>query len=152
MRRHPALRRLSSEHHTGLVIARRARQAAGQDGPAQSVAWDAVKERFRAELEGHFRREERGLLPVLRALGETELVERTLREHQALRALVAEERPANLRPFADLLAAHIRFEEQVLFASAQRRLDASLWRALERGLDKAPPATGGPNGSPNERI
>jgi hypothetical protein len=105
MQRHPALRRLSSEHHTGLAIARRARRAAQEDGSAQSIAWEHVKERFRAELEGHFQREERALLPALRTLGEAALVERTLNEHQALRALVAEDRAENLGPFADLVGA-----------------------------------------------
>jgi hypothetical protein len=51
MQRHPALRSLTSEHHTGLVIARRARQASREGGSAQSVAWGDVKERFQAELE-----------------------------------------------------------------------------------------------------
>jgi len=136
MQRHPALRSLTSEHHTGLVIARRARQASREGGSAQSVAWGDVKERFQAELEGHFQREERRLLPVMRTLGETALVERTLHEHKALRALIAEDRIENLGPFADLLDAHIRFEEQVLFDSAQRRLDPTLWAALERVLEE----------------
>ena len=99
MRRHPALRLLSSEHHTGLVIARRARQAVREGGHAQYAAWDEVRERFRAELEGHFQREERGLLPMMRDLGETGLVERTLHEHQVLRALVAQDRVENLMPY-----------------------------------------------------
>jgi hypothetical protein len=134
MQRHPALRRLSSEHHTGLAIARRARRAAQEGGSARSIAWEGVKERFRAELEGHFQREEHGLLPALRTLGEAALVERTLNEHQALRALVAEDCAEKLGPFADLLGAHIRFEERALFDAAQRLLDPSMWAALERGL------------------
>jgi hypothetical protein len=43
MRRHPALRDLSSEHHSGLVLARRARKAAGTDGSARSAAWEEVR-------------------------------------------------------------------------------------------------------------
>ena len=135
MRRHPALRRLSSEHHTGLVLARRARQAAREDGVAQAAAWASVKGRFRAELEGHFLREEQGLLPALRARGEAGLVERTLREHQALRALIAEDRAANLLPFAELLAAHIRFEEALLFPAAQSLLGPGQLAALEPGIE-----------------
>lgn len=132
MHRHSALRSLTSEHHTGLVIARRARQAAREGGLAQTVAWKDVKARFRAEIEGHFRREERGLLPVMGTLGETALVARTLREHQALRALIVEDRAENLGPFADLLDAHIRFEEHTLFDSAQRLLGPGMWAELER--------------------
>lgn len=142
MQRHPALRKLSSEHHTGLVLARRARQAV-REGAAQSAAWEAVKERFRAELDGHFRREELGLLPALLAVGEVGLVERTLREHQALRALVDEDRVENLIRFADLLTAHIRFEEGPLFDAAQRQLAPSLLAALEPILEQRPPGSGG---------
>lgn len=142
MRRHPALRSLSSEHHTGLVIARRARRAVRGDGDVRSAAWGEVRERFRAELEGHFRREERGLLPMMRACGETGLVERTLQEHQTLRALVAEDREENLEPFANLLASHIRFEEQTLFDTAQRLLGPSMLKALEDVSGEVPPTAG----------
>lgn len=134
MLRHSALRSLSSEHHTGLAIARRARRAAQEGGSAQSVAWEDVKQRFRAELEGHFQREERGLLPVLRTLGQAELVERTLNDHQTLRALIAEDSPDNLGPFADLLVSHIRFEERALFDTAQRLIDAQMWAKVEHAL------------------
>ena len=135
MQRDPSLRSLSSEHHTGLVVARRARKAAGQDAQAQATAWKTIREIFRADLEPHFQREEQGLLPVLRVAGEVELVERTLREHRSLRALISENRPANLAPFAESLTAHIRFEEKELFATAQRVLSSKVLADLERVLD-----------------
>jgi len=142
VRRDPALRSLSSDHHLGLVIARRARVAAQEGAAARSIGWNEAKERFRAELDGHFRREECGLLPALRAAGEDALAERTLREHQAMRALIAEDRPENLALFAQLLATHIRFEEKVLFDTAQRRLGAGGLAALGGGSRTArePPA------------
>ncbi len=37
-------------------------------------------------------------------------------------ALIAEDRPENLAAFAELLAAHIRFEETELLETAQRLL------------------------------
>lgn len=134
MQRHRALRGLSSDHHTGLVIARRAREAARDSTRARSVAWEEVKNRFRAELEGHFRREECGLLPVLRTAGEVTLVQRTFSEHQDLRRLIAEDSPENLAPFAELLAAHIRFEETELFETAQRLLGPEVLSELEQVL------------------
>jgi len=134
MQRHPALRGLSSDHHAGLVIARRARKAASESGRAQAVAWEEVKKRFFTELEGHFRREEQGLLPALRTAGEVSLVQRTDSEHQALRALIAEDHPKNLSRFAELLAAHIRFEETELFEAAQRLLGPDVLTELEQVL------------------
>jgi hemerythrin-like domain-containing protein len=123
VQRHPALRNLSSEHHSGLARARRARQAASGDRHAQSDAWVTVVDRFQTELEPHFRLEEAGLLPAMQRAGEATLVERALREHAVLRSLVAEGRVENLRPFAELLAAHIRFEEKELFERAQGLFD-----------------------------
>jgi hemerythrin-like domain-containing protein len=129
MRRHPALRDLSSEHHAGLVLVRRARRAAQLAAPQAAVAWQEVRHRFYGELEAHFTAEEQGLLPALREAGETALVERTLREHAALRALIADRQP-RLQQFAEMLGAHIRFEERELFETAQRLLDDQVLRAL----------------------
>jgi len=151
VRRDPALRSLSSDHHLGLVIARRARVAAQEGAAARSIGWNEAKERFRAELDGHFRREECGLLPALRAAGEDALAERTLREHQAMRALIAEDRPENLALFAQLLATHIRFEEKVLFDTAQRRLGVGGLAALGgdpgRRANRRPSTSDGSNGA-----
>jgi hemerythrin-like domain-containing protein len=131
MKRDPALRSLSSEHHTGLVIARRARLAASESEHAKFLAWEEVTSRFHGELEAHFVREEEGLLPALREVGETALVERTLQEHSSLRRLIKENRPDNLAAFSELLTAHIRFEEKELFETAQKRLPPMILAKLE---------------------
>ena len=122
MKRHPALRQLSSDHHTGLVLARKAREAAKGTVHDQRYAWTTLVARFHAELEPHFTVEEKGLLVALWRAGETDLVERTLTEHEDMRSLIAQDRPENLARFAELLTAHIRFEEQTLFARAQESL------------------------------
>jgi hemerythrin-like domain-containing protein len=123
MQRHPALRSLSSDHHSGLVLARKARQAANGDAHDQAHIWSKVVNRFEVELEPHFRLEEDVLLPAMQLAGETALVERTLIEHAALRRLIADDQTENLARFADLLQAHIRFEEKELFKRAQQRLE-----------------------------
>lgn len=122
MKRSSGLRALSSEHHTGLVLARRAARAATVEEVAD--AWREVVERFELEMEPHFRQEETQLLPALMQVGETAIVERTLAEHTQLRSLIhACARDAEtLRTFGALLQAHIRFEEREVFAIAQARL------------------------------
>ncbi|MCP5408914.1 MAG: hemerythrin domain-containing protein [Chromatiaceae bacterium] len=132
MKRHPSLRSLSSEHHTGLVLARRARKAADQDNSTQASTWTAIQHTFQSELEVHFQREEQSLLPALRAVGKVELVDRTLREHRSMRLLIQENNPGNLASFAEALTAHIRFEEKVLFETAQRVLGSRVLKDLER--------------------
>ena len=131
MKRHPSLRSLSSEHHSGLVLARRARKAADQDTSIQAATWKAIQLAFQSELEPHFQREEQGLLPVLRTAGEVELVNRTLHEHRSMRLLVLEDNPDKLASFAELLRAHIRFEEKELFETAQRVLGSNVLKDLE---------------------
>jgi hemerythrin-like domain-containing protein len=123
MQRIEALRRLSSEHHSGLVIARRAREQAGASA-GREAAWADLRQRFADELEPHFKLEERGLLPALRAAGEKMLVERTLDEHLRMRTLIATGGPDALTAFAEMLTDHIRFEEKELFETAQLALGA----------------------------
>jgi hemerythrin-like domain-containing protein len=120
MQRDPALRSLSSEHHRGLVLAKRARKAAGTE--TAQLAWQEVRARFAAELEPHFVAEEKGLLPALERAGEPGLVRRTLDEHAALRRLLDEDGAQAMTRFAELLEQHIRFEERELFEAAQQKI------------------------------
>ena len=120
MKRDPALRNLSNEHHQGLVLAKRAKKAACTDDAQQ--AWDEIRSRFATEMEPHFQEEEVGLLPALERAGETGLVKRTLDEHAALRRLIDENSVEAMIRFAGLLEQHIRFEERELFEAAQQKL------------------------------
>ena len=126
MRRHQQLQDLSREHHGALQLALRARRAA-QSGDAAQIAASAAAciEAFAVELDPHFVIEENELLPALAQQGEHDLVQRTLAEHEQLRALVvhlAQPDATRLRSFAELLHAHVRFEERELFEVAQRHL------------------------------
>ena len=126
MERDPRLHRMSHEHHQALVLARTARRAAGKVDP--SAIWSEVTRRFRDELEPHFRIEEEILLPALRAAGRGDLVDRTLADHAALRAIVVSEDALDerLRRFGELLHDHVRFEERELFETAQTVLDGAV--------------------------
>jgi hemerythrin-like domain-containing protein len=130
MRRDPNLVRLSRDHHTGLVLAKRARELATNEATEQRAAWTQMQARFADELEPHLQLEERGLLPALRAAGEDVLVDRTLTEHAELRRLIASADPSAPKRFGEALTAHIRFEEADLFETAQRVLPADVLDAL----------------------
>lgn len=126
MKRLDCLSDLSREHHTALSLALRARRAAGGDQSEVDRMAAQVRERFRAELEPHFREEERWLLPALAEAGESELVERTLAEHVELTRLAEQlgiPRAETLLVFADGLTAHVRFEERELFPAAEAHPD-----------------------------
>jgi hemerythrin-like domain-containing protein len=123
MKRHVTLLQLSREHHRALVLARRIEQFDAAGSHQEILA--SVTSIFRRELEPHFQAEEADLLPRLGAAGELDLVQRTLREHQYLRALaarIAAGAAADLKPFGLALQAHVRFEERELFPVAEAAL------------------------------
>ena len=135
MKRRPALRQLSREHHGALVLALRIAKAGDTDAISHLMA--TVPSFFTQELEPHFRDEETTLLHALAMAGANALVRRTLDEHQLLRGLVdriAAGHVASLVEFAQALRAHVRFEESELFAMAETLLPAEI-------LDAAPPAS-----------
>jgi len=120
MKRCSALRMLSNEHHHGLVLAKRAKKAAGTDMAEKT--WQQIQARFVAELEPHFQAEETGLLPALQRAGEAELVRRTHDDHAELRRMIREGGVQAMTGFAELLAQHIRFEERELFEVVQQKI------------------------------
>ncbi len=126
MKRRPALLQLSCEHHAALVLAKRIAAADGADAIAAQMR--STAEVFARELEPHFQAEEADLLPRLVAAGETAIVEQTLAEHRLLRDLaarIASGDTASLKPFGIALHDHVRFEERLLFVTAEATLPAS---------------------------
>ncbi|WP_462323185.1 hemerythrin domain-containing protein [Halochromatium sp.] len=130
MQRDPNLVRLSHDHQSALVLAKRARELATVEDPKRRARWAEIQTRFADELEPHFQLEERGLLPALRGVGQNALVERTLSEHAELRALILTETPDAPARFGDALNAHIRFEERTLFETAQQVLEPAVLAEL----------------------
>lgn len=123
MKRHPQLQQLSREHHGALKLARDARKA-GESGSAGEITVLAqrVVQVFRVELDPHFCVEEQGILVALDHAGEHELARRTRDEHMELRrlaGLLAIPDGGTLLRFADLLGAHVRFEEREVFEAVQ---------------------------------
>ncbi len=130
MQRDPNLVRLSHDHQSALVLAKRARELATAAEPDRRALWAEIHARFADELEPHFQLEERGLLPALSVAGQDALVERTLSEHVELRGLIVSDAPDAPTRFGDALQAHIRFEERTLFETAQQVLEPAVLNKL----------------------
>ncbi len=129
MKRHPALIALSRDHHTALVWAKRL-QRSGEVDPAMLMAQLITV--FEHELEPHFRTEESDILPVLQRQGHHALVSQTLEEHRFLRAEIEQIRAGcaqSLVSFGTALAAHVRFEERVMFPA----VESALRHQIDRG-------------------
>lgn len=123
MPRTGALLSLSREHHSSLVIARAARQAAGSgDSAAFSAMVQRIEEHWQTVLCEHFAQEEQ-LLRLATDAADAESINRILTEHAELRLLACGpcelDLPARLQRFGELLAAHVRYEERVLFPQLQ---------------------------------
>jgi hemerythrin-like domain-containing protein len=125
MKRDQALHGLSSDHHSGLLLARTIRRALERGGARCEQAIAAVRT-YERSLQRHFETEETALLPALDRCGEAEIVQRLRAEHALLRELqsaILETSSLNaLASFGELLEAHIRFEERTVFQVAQAKL------------------------------
>ncbi len=126
MKRDFHLQGMTSEHHQALVLADRLRRACRQGGVSRELLL-STRRTFEEELNPHFEIEEQLILPALDAAGRRDLVDRTHEEHHRLRAFLvaaetADDATPHLQAFADLLTAHVRFEERALFDAAQQIL------------------------------
>jgi iron-sulfur cluster repair protein YtfE (RIC family) len=135
MPRNEALIPLSHDHHNGLIVALRLKKG----GPASSNdSWlegadkqaPQLLEFVDSELLNHFRLEEELVFPMLLELGIGEisaLTNELLGEHQAMRASLDAIRqssdPTTLKHFGELLEAHIRKEERVLFPLIEQEIE-----------------------------
>jgi hemerythrin-like domain-containing protein len=144
MKRHPALHSLSSDHHLGLVQARRLVRAATDAAPAAPAA-QAFLAFWAEHTRGHFREEEEDLLPAFARYGDPAAapVVRVLVEHVQMRRLVGDlaeqvaagvPDPATMTALGELLRAHIRYEEDVLFPLIEQTMPEAALIELARHL------------------
>jgi mannose-6-phosphate isomerase-like protein (cupin superfamily) len=125
MKRHAALVALSHDHQHALAWAARLRRSENE-GFAEFYAHDLVP---------HFRQEEETVFPLLAEVGvEPTELGRALLEHQRIRAGAR----SPDRALGDLIDAHIRLEERVLFETIQQVVPD------ERLTDLLPSGRGGP--------
>ncbi len=118
-----ALVPLSQDHHHGLMLVLKIKKGIRYGvAPRRMSAY--LMHEFQEALVPHFRDEEEG---VFRWLSETDpVLVRALEEHRRMETLVENirERGENLsllQMFIEVLEAHIRFEERVLFPLVQEQ-------------------------------
>lgn len=123
MKRDKNLRNLSSDHHQALALTRSIFTAI-KNHKDDDLFIKQITDKFHNELLPHFKLEEQALLPELEKAGEHSLINRTLDEHAELNRLITDlQSHGNLFRFAELLKAHVKFEESILFETCQRQLD-----------------------------
>ena len=132
-RRHESLIPLSREHHYGLLVCLRIHR--GLENHKADLVWlseraEKVIRFFESDLKTHFAVEEEIVFRAMSGIEEADSVIRELiEEHRDIRRLIQRLQRARspkiaplLREFADLLEAHIRKEERVLFPCYERHI------------------------------
>lgn len=139
MKRAEALRPLSREHLTALLVAKKLREA-DDLGEAAGVFLGF----WRDDGQRHFRVEEEVLLPTWAVHGEVDRtgVSRMLDEHlairrEALRLAAGELSLGEVRELGTLLHDHVRFEERQLFPIVEEALDDESLDRLEAAIAAA---------------
>lgn len=136
LKRDPSLIPLSHDHHHALVRVFEIRQAI-RAGASLEAQCKQTLDYHRHELAPHFRAEEEVLVPVLRrSLGDETSVRRLIDDHRALEHHIAAVGSGSdsLTAFADLLEAHVRFEERELFAAYQECVPTAERAEVEAGI------------------
>ncbi|MGE5944519.1 MAG: hemerythrin domain-containing protein [Flavobacteriales bacterium] len=118
LKRHKALQPLSREHHHGLLLSWKIRA-----GFSKKIEPERIKIYadwfFETHLMSHFEMEEQFVFPILES--NHELVKKALADHKLLKRLFADENiEMALSKIEEVLDAHIRFEERVLFPEIQK--------------------------------
>src|SRR5262245_59993143 len=132
-RRHESLIPLSREQHYGLLVCLRIHRGIQK----HSTDADWLRERaektisfFESDLRSHFEVEEQIVFPAMTEIKEAvAVIDQLIEEHRRLNTLVQRLRSAQgvdvcpiLCEFADLLEAHIRKQERVLFPCYERNI------------------------------
>lgn len=141
MKRHPALRDLSSDHHQALVQGHRLQKWAHSDSAKRRQIVNDFLRFWQEHGQPHFCEEEQALLPYFARWGnlDQEPIRQMLREHVLIRrdAQIMKENPAQSEDFFNaagkLLENHVRLEERVVFPLIEEALP-------EHALDGLPAA------------
>jgi hypothetical protein len=115
MKRSLTLTPLSREHHQALVFCKRLREVFNAPSDEQLQQWLTLKPLLIAALFHHFEEEERYFLDELGVSSQHSLIQQMLQDHQSIRDFINTDELDKLGVFADLLMAHVRFEERELF-------------------------------------
>jgi hemerythrin-like domain-containing protein len=134
MKRHSSLRKLSDDHHGGLVRARRLRRATAGEGETPAEAAREFLQFWEEDTSIHFREEEEVLLAVYARYGgdlDAEPIQEMVADHARIRGLVmtlieevrsGEVSTETLRKIGEGLEAHIRLEERRVFPLVESSL------------------------------
>ena len=149
MKREKFLWPLTQSHHRALVTARRVKEGLAATGADDAVVKEMageVQKLYDGELKVHFWDEEKMLALYEQHRGTEEPEpQRIRRDHRRLEGLLAQANRKNLLEFAELLTAHVRFEEDVLFGKIEKALSEVEKQSVGQLLEQAITQCGKPS-------
>jgi len=132
MKRHPALHKLSHDHHHGLILAQQLKKGAPQYKGMPTTLEEKKNYTisfYNNELIKHFKNEEEILFPSVSSRNETvdNMITEIISEHRKMESLISEfKETKDLENVLDelgwLLEKHIRKEERELFIEIEKIL------------------------------
>ncbi|SDA48016.1 Hemerythrin HHE cation binding domain-containing protein [Algoriphagus alkaliphilus] len=135
LKRDPALRHLSHDHHHGLLLCWKIRQGFKLriEPSRMKVYCQWFWENY---LEAHFEEEEKVIFPILSE--EYPLIKQALSEHKRLRKLFSiwEDPEKTLGQIEEELERHIRFEERILFPVIQEKASVEQLETIAKSGDR----------------
>jgi iron-sulfur cluster repair protein YtfE (RIC family) len=135
LKRDPALRHLSHDHHHGLLLCWKIRQGFKLDiEPARMKNY--CEWFWTSYLNPHFEEEEKVIFPILPE--DDPLIKQALTEHKRLRKLFSswENPEKTLGQIEEELEKHIRFEERILFPAVQEKATPEQLEAIAAEADR----------------
>jgi hemerythrin-like domain-containing protein len=138
MKRHQSIQPLSRQHHNGLLAVLLLRKGMVRNAD-MAVMQKFVLQLWEDELKEHFREEEEVLMPPVYDKIDEGLFQHMKNEHKRLQEMVGQLHSQHqgtelLKQFADLLEAHIRFEERILFPAIEEVINPEIAALLTRHL------------------
>ncbi|MBN7813538.1 hemerythrin domain-containing protein [Algoriphagus sp. H41] len=129
LKRDPALRHLSHDHHHGLLLCWKIRQGF-KLGIEPARMKNYCEWFWTSYLNPHFEEEEKVIFPVLPE--DDPLIKQALTEHKRLRKLFSswENPEKTLGQIEEELEKHIRFEERILFPEIQKKATTEQLEAI----------------------
>lgn len=140
IKRSKELVQLSRDHHNGLLLCWKIRTGIKKDIDNKRIAQYALYF-FNKDLKEHFRQEEKILFSLLP--DSDGLKQDALEQHKFLYSLIAkignqqQQDTICLQELADVLEAHIRFEERQLFPYIEQTIDPGILKAAGEKIDAA---------------
>lgn len=128
MKRHPSLKKLSSDHHQGLVYSKKLIMTARKTEAEAEEIFVLFAKFFNGELRVHFAEEENHLTPYFE---NNTLIKKMHSDHKNMKAAfeALNTEGGNLKDglaaIGKMLNDHIRFEEKELFPMIENTLSES---------------------------